>query len=337
MQGLAHGLDLPFDDVFAWNCRGDVWGDGAGRLHDGADPRPRAGHRSQRGWGSGLAGPLRAGGACGLADGRAFAAFVYPGSIPGHTFAVTETGIVQTVNNIRSRAAGIGLPRMVLGRAVLGCASLDEVIRTIETSARAGAFHFTLAQRGDQRLVSVEFTHARCSTVIVEQALCHANHLVHTAMAGEPQIVTASSAARQRRAMLISARPAWGRPDPLRILWDGADTDLPILREQPDDPDGENTLQPPHSMSGRREAMWQVYAARGGIPSHRLTAPPAGQPLAPALRPRRHDTNGSPRRPIRFVANEDGIARLVGALPLEQSDEYTAKRSRFMPLECAAG
>ena len=25
LRGLADGLDLPFDDVFAWNCRGDLW------------------------------------------------------------------------------------------------------------------------------------------------------------------------------------------------------------------------------------------------------------------------------------------------------------------------
>jgi len=270
LQGLAHGLDLPFDDVFAWNCRGDVWATAPDGCTTALIPgrEPAIAHNEDGDPG------LR--GHCGLVrvrprDGRAFAAFVYPGSIPGHTFAVTETGIVQTVNNIRSRAAGIGLPRMVLGRAVLGCASLDEVIRTIETSARAGAFHFTLAQRGDQRLVSVEFTHARCSTVIVEQALCHANHLVHTAMAGEPQIVTASSAARQRRSDAILREAGAGRPDPLRILWDGADTDLPILREQPDDPDGENTLATASFHVGAAEVTWQVYERAGGIPSHRLT------------------------------------------------------------------
>src|SRR3546814_10629575 len=25
LRGLAAGLDLPFDDIFAWNSRGDVW------------------------------------------------------------------------------------------------------------------------------------------------------------------------------------------------------------------------------------------------------------------------------------------------------------------------
>src|SRR5690349_8226281 len=25
LQGLADGLQVPFDDLFLWNCRGDVW------------------------------------------------------------------------------------------------------------------------------------------------------------------------------------------------------------------------------------------------------------------------------------------------------------------------
>lgn len=270
LEGLAHGLDLPFDDVFAWNCRGDVWAmapDGCTTaLLPGSEPAIAHNEDGDPG--------LR--GHCALArvrprEGGAFTAFVYPGSIPGHTFAVTETGLVQTVNNIRSRAAGIGLPRMVLGRAVLACASLDDAIRTIETTARTGAFHFALAQRGDRRLVSVEFTHARCSTMIVENPLCHANHLVHPAMAGEAQIVTGSSAARQRRSDAILRESGAEPPDPLRILWDEADADLPILRRQPDDPDGENTLATASIRVGADAVSWEVHDSARGAPAYRLT------------------------------------------------------------------
>src|SRR3546814_7473753 len=90
------GLALPFDDVFAWNSRGDVWAmapDGCTTVLLPAaqpeQPRPVLAHNED-----GHAG-LRRG--CALAqvspeDGKAFTAFVYPASLPGHTFAVTETG-----------------------------------------------------------------------------------------------------------------------------------------------------------------------------------------------------------------------------------------------------
>jgi len=270
LEGLAHGLGLPFDDVFAWNCRGDIWAmapDGCTTVLIPGD-EPILAHNEDGDPG------LR--GHCGLVHvrpeaGEEFTAFVYPGSVPGHTFAVTQSGLVQAVNNIRSRNMGIGLPRMLLGRAVLQCQSLDQAVRTIETAPRAGAFHFTLAQRGDSRIFSIEFTHGRTSATIVEQPCCHANHLVHDAMTCERQTVTPSSAARQRRGDEILRAKLARNTDPLSILWDKEDRTLPILREQPDDPDGENTLATALIHVGAQKVDWEVHDRASESPRFRLT------------------------------------------------------------------
>ena len=63
-------------------------------------------------------------GACFLADvapegDPAFMSFCYPGSIPGHSFAVTAAGLVITVNNLRLHGVSAEIPRMVLTRALL--------------------------------------------------------------------------------------------------------------------------------------------------------------------------------------------------------------------------
>src|SRR3546814_11675331 len=96
LQGLAAGLGLLFDDVFAWNCRGDVWAmapDGCTTVllpgAPAAGGGPVLAHNED-----GHAG-LRSGCAVALvrsAGGKAFSAFVYPAPLPGHTFAVTEAG-----------------------------------------------------------------------------------------------------------------------------------------------------------------------------------------------------------------------------------------------------
>lgn len=268
LQGLAHGLDLPFDNVFLWNCRGDVWSlapDGCTTVQLPGEA-PVVAHNEDGDPG------LR--GHCALATvrpdgGRAFTAFVYPASIPGHTFAVTDAGLMQTVNNIRSRGASGGLPRMLLGRAVLDCASLDEAVRLLQTAERAGAFHFTLAQRGDDRVLGVEFTHSNCSAVALEQPTCHANHLVHPDMGEGRQIVTASSRSRQRRGDEIIAASPDGI-DPLAILWDRYDGALPICRDQPDDPDHENTLATAVFHVGVEAIEWQVYDRAGAPARFRL-------------------------------------------------------------------
>lgn len=269
LQGLAQGLDLPLDDVFAWNCRGDVWAmapDGCTTVLVPGDERVVA-HNEDGDPG------LR--GHCAMvrveSDGsRAFTSFLYAASLPGHTFAVTDAGLVQTVNNIRSRAFGAGLPRMMLGRAVLDCATLDDAIRTIETSPRAGAFHFALAQRGDPRLVSVEFTHERSSAVVVERPGCHANHLIHGGMTSELQIVTGSSAARQQRGDELLRQIGAGRPDALSILGDRLNDALPIMREQADDSDNENTLATALIRVGADRVDWQVHERADASSRYRM-------------------------------------------------------------------
>lgn len=265
LQGLAEGLGLPFEDVFAWNCRGDVWAmapEGCTTIQVPGSI-PVLGHNED--------GDPRLASHCVLATirsegGKAFTAFVYPGSLPGHTFAATEAGLVQTVNNIRSRQTGAGIPRMVLTRAVLDCSGIDEAARTIATAERAGAFHLSLVQAGDERIVGVEFTHSSCSAVTVALPQCHANHLIHARTAAEEQIVTASSRSRQERGDELAAGHAGEGPDALSVLWDRERPALPIYRDQPDDPDNENTLATALFTAGRDKIRWLVYDLHGGAP-----------------------------------------------------------------------
>jgi hypothetical protein len=254
-------MELPFDEVFAWNCRGDVWAmapDGCTTVQiPGSFPVIAHNEDGDPG--------LRSG--CALAtitpdQAQPFTAFVYPGSIPGHTFATNGSGLVLTVNNIRSTLAGDGLPRMVLSRAVLDCATIDAALTLLSETPRSGAFHFTLAQAGQSRLASVEFTHAHCSIAEIANPAVHANHLVHVAMASKPQIKTGSSDSRQERGQdILDASD--GSPDPLSILWDQERRALPIYRAQPDDPDNENTLATAVFKIGKDSVDWAVYDGAG--------------------------------------------------------------------------
>lgn len=255
LRGLAEGLGLPFDDVFAWNCRGDL----LTATPDGCTTVQLPGARRVIAHNEDGDPDLR--GSCAIlyanpADGLGFTAFVYPGSLPGHAFAANDAGLVQTVNNIRSLDAGDGVPRMVLTRALLECGSLDEAVATLRSVPRAGSFHLTLAQTGDPRLLGVEFTARTCSVREVTEPAAHANHLVHPTTAGERQVVTASSASRQRRADELLAA---GVVDPLAILRDAAGSGLPIRRDDPADPDDENTLATAVFTLDRERLDWVVY------------------------------------------------------------------------------
>ena len=235
LQGLAEGLALPFADVLAWNCRGDLLdntADGCTTVQlPGASPM--IGHNED--------GLPQFRGHAFLAhvtpgDAPGFVAFCYPGSLPGHTFAATQAGLAQAVNNMRLTGVVPTIPRMVLGRALLACHSLDQAVALLSDSPDCGGFHMTLGQAGAAQLRSVEFGAGAVAVTGIEAPAIHANHALHLSV---PQIVTTSSRDRQR---IGEALLAEGTTDPIAILRHTGGPGLPILRTAPDDPDCENTL-----------------------------------------------------------------------------------------------
>lgn len=255
IEGLAEGLALPFEDVLAWNCRGDLVSnapDGCTTiLLPGAEPV--IAHNED-----GLPGFRFHAFLADLApkDAPGLIAFCYPGSIPGHTFAVTEAGIVQAVNNIRLRGVSAAVPRMAIGRAALGCRDLAAVEAHFAANHDSGGFHMAFAQAGARRILSVEYGGSAVSVVEVRVPQVHANHALHLALRPEGQSVTRSSADRQARGTALLAE---GVRDPRAILRNTGGAGLPIFRTAPDDPDDENTLATAIFRVGADAVTWQVH------------------------------------------------------------------------------
>ncbi|HWL29842.1 MAG TPA: C45 family peptidase [Burkholderiaceae bacterium] len=277
LEGLAEGLELPSEEVFLWNCRGDLWAmapDGCTTVQWPTPAGPRITHNED--------GDPGFAGYCGLGlfapdDGPRFASFVYPASIPGHTFAVNEHGLAMTVNNLRSRQVSAGVPRMVLTRALINQPNMTAAENLLRTLPRAGGFHLSLAQAGHTDLLSIEFNAHAASVRIIRTPSLHANHAIHGDMSDFPQIITQSSLHRQRRgdALLqtLSAEQTLhdaGNPQPetsdgapLHILADQANRAYPIFRDAPDDSDAENTLATADIHIGAQETSWEVYERPG--------------------------------------------------------------------------
>ncbi|MCJ1840478.1 acyl-CoA--6-aminopenicillanic acid acyl-transferase [Klebsiella quasipneumoniae subsp. similipneumoniae] len=261
LEGMAEGLQAPVDEVFAWNCRGDLvrsTSDGcttlAGRSAEGEliiahneDGFPQ----------------LRED--CAIVSitpdvGLAFTSFAYPGSLCGHTFAVNEKGIVNTVNNIRAVHRPDGMPRQILARASLNATTLEEAVTLLSATPRAGSFHHTLGQMGDSRLFSVEATGSGSSVLALSATSGHDNHLIHPQLAAIEQIVTCSSGSRQRRLdAWLATNPPLDGVTAKAMLSDQQDPLLPIYRLSPDDPDEENTLATAIFTLSTTRVVWQVF------------------------------------------------------------------------------
>jgi len=244
LDGMAAGLGWREEDIFLWNCRGELvhnTPDGCTTLAAVRSGDTLIAHNEDgdpfllgKGW---------------LVDVQpkgkpGFVSFYYPGSLPGHTFAANRAGLAQAINNLRIRRPVMGVPRMILARAVLDQSTLDEAMQLLRDTPRASGFHHTLGAAGDLRVFSVEATARRCSVERVEWMSGHANHMIHPGCEDEAQIVTDSSCDRQARVgVLRDQRGAQIDGDVLvDMLHDKAPTGLPIYRDDPRDPDGENTL-----------------------------------------------------------------------------------------------
>ncbi|QBQ99173.1 C45 family autoproteolytic acyltransferase/hydolase [Paraburkholderia pallida] len=247
IDAMAAALDWPAHDLFLWNCRGEL-------IHNAPDGCTTLAVRTPE---AGLIAHNEDGdpylrGRCAVVEveplGKpGFVSFYYPGSLPGHTFAASRAGLAQAINNVRIREPRAGVPRMILARAVLDAATLADALTLLRDTPRASGFHHTVGgtdAAGQVRVYSVEATAQRSSIVEVGAPSGHANHLIHAGCENEAQIVTDSS--RDRQARLAELLPALGpQPDGeafVRTLQDRAGAGLPIYRDDPCDPDEENTL-----------------------------------------------------------------------------------------------
>jgi len=265
LQGLAFGLDLSFKDVFAWNCRGDVLAD----TNDGCttvqvpDITNCLAHNED-----GFPFFLKK---CFIADvsipnHTSFISFCYPGSIPGHTFAVNEKGLVQTVNNLRLQDVEPELPRMVLGRAILNSECLDTAIDLLKQNSNTGGFNFSLASSQDSRLVSVEFGGGDIGVEEIETTSLHANHAIYLPLSEKSQIITDSSNDRQKRFTDISKENKEFKP--FEILRDTKGNGLPIYRIDLDDPDNENTVASAIFKISKNSVEYSFYESSSLIPCY---------------------------------------------------------------------
>lgn len=266
IEGIAEGAGASFEDIFLWNCRGDLPGNagftGSQGCTDVMIPGDAdAGLPAVIGHNEDDAGELA--GHCFMvaaapAHGIAFTSFCGPGLLPGHTFAVNAAGLVQTINHIRPRDQKAGIGRHIVARAVLDCADLPSALELLQRRDRAAGFHHNLGHAASGALMSVEAPASGCVALPVAAPRAHANHLVFDAFASADQEIAPSSGARQTRADALIAGGHLVR-DPLAILRDTEGGDYPICRKRTGGTDTGYTLATAVYELSQGSVNWRVY------------------------------------------------------------------------------
>ncbi len=272
VEGIADGAEMKFEDVFLWNCRGDLPdehdSDSAGTVGCTSVLLPGDGSRDAM-IGHNEDGEREFEGHCFLAkitpsEGVGLTSFCYPGLLPGHAFAVNAFGLVQTINHIRAADFQVGIPRHFITHAVISSRSLDDALSVLRRRDRASAFNHNLMQAGDSRVMSVEAPASGCDALTVSAPYAHANHLLR--FPGHAQTVTPSSHDRQRRADSLLSEGAFS--DPLTLLTDQEPGAWPICRKSRSGSDTGYTLATALFSAGAHAVTWRVYGNSVAAPLH---------------------------------------------------------------------
>jgi len=187
LEGMADAWEVPFLELFAYNCRSEIdvmtsTPSGCSTLGWCKDRKAVLAHNED-------GGDLNVG-RCYVAkieppSGVTFMAFVYPGLLPGNGPGFNRFGLVQTTNYIHPRRVADGVPRYIIGRAVLEAASLTAAVAIVTARGRAFSWHHNLASLPEGRLLSVETYPGRSHVQEIDGPHIHTNHLLHPEMASK--------------------------------------------------------------------------------------------------------------------------------------------------------
>ncbi len=111
-------------------------------------------------------------------SGVEYISMVYPGIITGNGPSMNSSGIIQTTNYIGSNESTVGLPRYVIGRAILEAKSMNEAIQIATISPRAYPYHHNLASVSEQKYFSLETVPEAHDAGQPEGIYFRTNHLI---------------------------------------------------------------------------------------------------------------------------------------------------------------
>ncbi len=131
-----------------------------------------------------------------------FTSLVYPGILTGNGPSLNRFGIVQTTNYISTTRPQVGIPRYVLGRAILEARSLQEAVQIATMEPRTHPYHHNLVSLSEQKYLSLETTPGETARIAPRGIYFHTNHLIlkktHRYPYEQPEYKQSSSLSRFR-------------------------------------------------------------------------------------------------------------------------------------------
>jgi hypothetical protein len=146
-----------------------------------------------------------------------FVTLAYPGAITGNVPGMNSAGLIRTTNFIGGKEAKPGVPRYVVGRAVLSASTLEEAFKIATGKDAAYTFHLNLGSVREKKLYSVEVAPGGVSEKreTTGEIYLHTNHFLLGATRTVAQVAYPSSESRYQ---VLSKALASGEQDVVKML-----------------------------------------------------------------------------------------------------------------------
>jgi predicted choloylglycine hydrolase len=160
-------------------------------------------------------------------NGHKFICLNYSGVLPGACAGMTETGLVQCVNEINQKPE-LGIPKIFLARAILDMDTILEAEAFLQEVPRASGFNHVLVQ--NNLICNVEIAAGRLAIQKYQNTpFVHTNHYTNPELQMYETFHTQSSESRYRQAKrLVSLNMSLKQMKAL--LGDHSDRNYPICR-----------------------------------------------------------------------------------------------------------
>lgn len=180
LHGLSNGSGIPFDKVWALQCRDEI----VGQLQNGKCSSVFI--RTDRGW---IVGHNEDDFWSGFSNDEARELYFmvhktisgnsifylgFPFMIGGETISIHSSGVIQTINTLHHKNIQTGVPRNIIARALCEMGSLDAIRDTLARTKRAAGYCHTLLIDGV--LSCVESTESSYELIKTADRFVHTNH-----------------------------------------------------------------------------------------------------------------------------------------------------------------
>lgn len=179
MQGLADGIGMPLESVWAFNCRDEIEGthnEKCSSVFIKASSGWIVGHNEDDYWRGFPEKEMRKYYfmVSKSISGNNMVYLACPFMIGGETVSMNSSGIIQTINTLHHTNIQVGVPKNIIARAIAGADSIDAIRTIFNTVKRASGYCHTLLIKNN--LYCIESNAQQFEFIQTSNRFVHTNH-----------------------------------------------------------------------------------------------------------------------------------------------------------------